>query len=282
MSTDSKALKTYYVGLNSHSRNSTELPLVVNCAGKLTINRPFLTYNAIGREDYYLLFVKEGKLKVKINDEIAEMCAGDFVIFPPKYKYWYEHDEGGAFSYFYVHFTGSHVDEYLAKLEMPVNPTVRHAGFAEDLSLALTLFFIDYQSESELKDISLSVEFSRILVLMAKAYRFGNAHLSISKSLSFINENYAKEINVPDLATLDGLSVSRYNYLFRKTTGISPIKYITNLRMRQARILLESTDISVKQIAKTVGYDDNHFFSKIFKNIFGVSPGAYRKGEVHD
>ena len=273
------ALENYYKGLNSHSRESKELPCVVNCAGKLCINRAFLTYNAVGREDYYLLYVTEGKLNVKLDGNVTTMVAGDFVIFPPNYKYWYEHEGKDTISYFYVHFTGSHIKDYLERLGMSVNPTVRRARLGEEFSLALTSFFIECESTALFKDMSTSVEFSRILLLLAKANRFGDTHHAIAKSLAYISENYTESIDVPVLAAMDGLSVSRYNYLFREAMGISPIKYVTNLRMRQARILLESTDIAVKQIAKTVGYDDNHFFSKIFKAYVGVSPAAYRKGE---
>lgn len=264
-------------GFNSCSKDSTEFPLLVNCAGKINISHPFLTHNKVGRLDYYLLFITGGKLKVDINGETKLMGTGDFVIFPPKYKYRYEIGANSAISYLFVHFTGSHVTEYLDALKMTENPIVRHARFGEEIALAISSFFLDYESGSEIKDVALSVDFSRILLMLSKeAHNASRARL-ISKSLAFINENYMKEIRIPELAALEGLSVSRYNFLFKECVGTSPVKYMTNLRMRQARLLLDSTSLSVKQIGEMVGYEDNHFFSKLFKACVGTSPVSYRK-----
>jgi AraC-like DNA-binding protein len=99
----------------------------------------------------------------------------------------------------------------------------------------------------------------------------------VSKSLSYINGSYTEPIRIPRLAAMEGLSVSRYNTVFRQCVGVSPVRYITKLRMRQACTLLEGTGLTVKQISKIVGYEDNHFFSKIFKSYVGVSPVAYRE-----
>lgn len=269
--------ESYYRGLNCNSKESKDFPLIVNCAGKVHISSPFVTYNAIGRLDYYLLYMTEGKMKVRLEGEDRVIRAGEFIIFPPGYKYRYELDENAKISYTFAHFTGSHVQEYLKRLKMSGNPSVRRAHSGEELSLAFSTFFIDYESSSDFRDVALCSGLSRILVLLARVYHSGGA-LSVSKSLSYINENYTREIRIPDLAAIEGLSVSRYNFLFKEAVGVSPVKYIMGLRMRQARILLESTEIPVKQIGQTVGYPDNHFFSKLFKSFVGVSPNSYRKG----
>ena len=268
--------ESYYRGLNCNSRESKDFPLIVNCAGKVHINSPFVTYNVIGRLDYYLIYMTEGKMKVRLGEEDVVIRAGEFVIFPPGYKYRYELDENAKMSYSFAHFTGSHVVEYLEKLKIKDNPTPRRAHSGEELSLAFSSFFIEYESSSDLRDVALCAGLSKILVLLAKAYHTGGA-ISVSKSLSYINENYTREIRIPDLAALEGLSVSRYNFVFKQTVGVSPVKYITNLRLHQARIFLESTDIPIRQIGEMVGYSDNHFFSKIFKSYVGVSPAFYRK-----
>lgn len=269
---------SYTKGLNSHSKESTEFPLVVNCAGKINITHPFLTHNTRGRLDYYLLYVKDGVLNVNIDGEIKKMTSGDFVIFPPKYKYKYGIDAKKSISYFFVHFTGSHAEEYLKALKISEGPTVRHTRYGEELSLAFSSFFAEYERGAELRDTALSAELFRIIVLLAKAFHFGSESCAVSKSLSYINENYTKAIRIPELAAAEGLSVSRYNAVFRKCVGVSPIKYMTNLRIKQACILLDSTNLTVKQIGELVGYSDNHFFSKLFKGYVGVSPLTYRRG----
>jgi transcriptional regulator GlxA family with amidase domain len=60
--------------------------------------------------------------------------------------------------------------------------------------------------------------------------------------------------------------------------GMAPSDYVINLRINVACDLLKSSDMSIKEIAASVGYDNAHFFSKLFKKKTGVSPKAYREG----
>ena len=266
-------------GLNLGSRVSSEMPIVVNRAGKLSITSSFITHNTSGRLDYYLMYITDGNLSVTVGDEIKSLSSGDFVIFPPKYKYKYELKDG-KLSYYFVHFTGSHTEKYLTTLGLTDNPTPRHAGLSEEISFAFSSFFTNYERGEEFSGLVRSVDFSRILVLLARSYHYGNTSSAVSKTLAYINGSYTEPIRIPHLAAMEGLSVSRYNAVFRQCVGVSPVRYITKLRMRQACMLLEGTDLAVKQISKIVGYEDNHFFSKIFKNYVGVSPVAYRENII--
>ena len=262
--------------LNKNSRVSHEMPIVINCAGKISITKPFITHNTSGRLDYYLMYITDGKLNVEIDGENEILTVGDFIIFPPKYKYKYGLSSG-SISYYFVHFTGSHTDKYFEKLGITQNPKRYHSGHTEDIAKAFSSFYLSYENKNELSGLASSVEFSRVLVLLSKAYRFGNAPSPLGRSLAYINGSYTEVIRVPKLAAMEGLSVSRYNAVFRESVGVSPVTYITNLRMRQACTLLEGTDLTVKQISETVGYTDNHFFSKLFKSYIGLSPVAYRE-----
>jgi len=104
----------------------------------------------------------------------------------------------------------------------------------------------------------------------------------LARSLSYIKSLYTEPIKIPELARMEGLSVSRYNTVFREVTGTSPTRYIIDLRLKQAATLLLSTDLPIGRIGSTVGYEDNHFFSKIFKCYMGVSPQAYRAAVGRD
>lgn len=263
-------------GLNLGSKYSERLPIVVNRAGKVSIAHPFVTHNTKGRLDYYLLYLTRGKLTVTLRDGHATMKPGDFVIFPPKYKYRYELLDDDGVSYYFVHFTGSHVEKYFRELNISTTEPVVRAEHSDELSEAFSRFFESYEDKNSYDGVVVSVDFSRVLVLLAGAYRLNSRRSAVWRSLAYIKENYMSQIKIPYLAALEGLSVSRYNTVFRASVGVSPVKYIVKMRMRQACILLESTDLSVKQIGEMVGYSDNHFFSKLFKIYVGVSAVQYR------
>ncbi len=94
--------------------------------------------------------------------------------------------------------------------------------------------------------------------------------------LTYIHQNTGKRIRVEDLARRAHLSVARFHAVFREGTGLAPQQYILRMRMRKAQELLIRTDLSIGEIAASVGQHDALFFSRIFKKKCGLSPRQYR------
>lgn len=270
---------TESVGLNYNSRVSHFLPLVVNCAGNINLGKRFETNNTVGRVDYYLMYIVSGRLKVWLPDGIRTAEAGDFIIFPPEYKYRYSSSGKVMLSYYFAHFTGSEVEKILDGCFLSPLPSLWNAGSSDEAALGFGSMLEAYARADELRDVSLSSALMRILVALSSAVRAKNGERPLSRSMTYINSKYTEDISVGELAEMEGLSVSRYNVLFRSINGISPIKYIISLRIKHACTLLSSTDLAVNEIGAAVGYEDNHFFSKLFKKYVGISPTAYRNGK---
>ena len=96
--------------------------------------------------------------------------------------------------------------------------------------------------------------------------------------IKFINENYTrKDISSEQIEKQFGLSRSTLFKIMKSVTDKSLVEYITMLRMRSAIKLLENNDgITVCEIAKSVGYSDQYYFSRAFKKHTGYSPKEYR------
>ena len=97
------------------------------------------------------------------------------------------------------------------------------------------------------------------------------------RAIYYIKQHLTDKISVPMLAALEGLSESRFYSVFKNTMGTSPIEYINTLRIERACNLLASTPMSVAEIGENCGFDDNFYFSKIFKKSFGISPIEWKK-----
>ena len=98
----------------------------------------------------------------------------------------------------------------------------------------------------------------------------------IARSIAFISRHLNKPIKVTQLAETANLSPSYFWALFKEKTGYAPIDFLIRLRMHQACHLLNRTEMTVKQIATTLGYKDSLYFSRAFKLILGVAPTRYR------
>ena len=85
-----------------------------------------------------------------------------------------------------------------------------------------------------------------------------------------------RPLRVPELARAVNLSPSRFTLLFRADTGVSPARYLQMLRMREARVLIQSTFLSVKEVMAKVGFNDPSHFTRSFARHHGVAPSRLR------
>ena len=77
-----------------------------------------------------------------------------------------------------------------------------------------------------------------------------------------------------------GINRSYLYTVFKDKSGISPKEYLTRFRVRQAKSLLKETALPVSAVAASVGYEDNLYFSKVFRRVSGISPTEYRKADM--
>jgi len=101
--------------------------------------------------------------------------------------------------------------------------------------------------------------------------------LRVKKALKFIEENLDKNLTLRKVAKYCNLSYSRFRELFRKEVKMSFSRYLIQLRIKTATMLLRKTELEIKQISSRVGYKDVSNFCHHFKKVTGVSPSLYRK-----
>ena len=103
-----------------------------------------------------------------------------------------------------------------------------------------------------------------------------NADSLYEKLKKYIEDNFNCKISLNDLSERFGYTSSYINRIYKKNSGISPLQYMTNLRMEHAKQLLKK-DIAadIKSIAAAAGYEDARYFSRVFKNETGKTPSAF-------
>ncbi len=97
-------------------------------------------------------------------------------------------------------------------------------------------------------------------------------------AVKYLTENiYSCELSLADICSRFYVSVSGFRKYFNSKYGISPVKYITELRLREAERLLLSTEQTIESIAYQCGYNDVKYFSRVFSKSRGCSPSSFRK-----
>jgi AraC family transcriptional regulator len=92
-----------------------------------------------------------------------------------------------------------------------------------------------------------------------------------------VNENPARFASLGDLASAGGVSLPTLHRLFRRYQGVTPYQYLTRQKMNQAAQDLIGTDMLVKEVAAKIGFADPLHFSRVFRNVHGVSPLQLRQ-----
>ncbi|MGN0322628.1 MAG: response regulator [Oliverpabstia sp.] len=134
---------------------------------------------------------------------------------------------------------------------------------------------------------ALSESLQKLLITMSSesehfdAYQVNNNALdqrSIFELLEkYLQENYRDDISFQELADRFGFTQEYLGRIFKKYAGETPSKYLTRLRINEAkRLLLKHPDMEIQKIGELVGYKDGFYFSRVFKNSTGIQPSEYR------
>jgi len=115
--------------------------------------------------------------------------------------------------------------------------------------------------------------------MSGKIFSFhGVRHYSaLRKAERYIWENYSRKLSLKEIAAASGLSAPYFSTVFKDEMGENLSNYLNRLRVEKAAAMLVTSDISISDIAVTCGFEDQSWFSKIFKNNTGLTPGKYRE-----
>ena len=124
-------------------------------------------------------------------------------------------------------------------------------------------------------------------ILLIKILRHQHFDLEVgkqskaTKDISFIKHYletyYHESIQLEDLASMTHLSRFYISHSFKKEIGMSPIEYLIDIRIKESKILLRTTNYSISQVADIVGFTTPTYFSKQFRKSTGISPTDYRE-----
>ncbi|OUM95185.1 MAG: AraC family transcriptional regulator [Thermobacillus sp. ZCTH02-B1] len=250
-------------------------------------------------EEMEFFMVTAGRASLRVGTENCEVSAGEAVFVPSGELHSGSvlGGEGVSFSAVVFHadlLSGSSPDEIRerfvrplleGKYEVPVLLDRRNGDSAALLDLLGQLFELDrtrpFGYELAVRGM-LQTCVSLLLRLAARAdqpRRTAAAQRTerIKAALEYIERRYAEPIRLGDLASAVSMSEAYFCRLFKRITAATPVEYINLYRVRQAAILLRSTDRKITDIALEVGFRNLSYFNTVFRQRFGCTPTEYRR-----
>ena len=101
----------------------------------------------------------------------------------------------------------------------------------------------------------------------------------VRQMLTFIQGHYTQPLRVEDIAASVFISRRECMRAFQNVLGISPIQYVLQLRVRKAKELLLETELSLGEICAACGFQGQSYFTKVFRERTGTTPGKFREGK---
>jgi len=102
----------------------------------------------------------------------------------------------------------------------------------------------------------------------------------VRRAMAYIDQHFADSIRLDDVARVVHVTPAYFSRLFHKTTGATFVSYLTQRRIAEAKVLLKSTAMAMSDVAFAVGYGDQSYFGRKFKQVTGQTPSTFRKANV--
>lgn len=229
-------------------------------------------------------YILSGQGILQVGDKTYYLTAGDGFYLPPDQTVYYCADMQDPWEYRWVGYLGGKVNIIMKELSFPSNPVfnyTRDSFFKDNLQQIYDYSLL--QVSDSIKECLMLGHLYFFFAGLLQRFREGEVRNNLSgkeyvtKAISLIEENYMNGYTVGNIAKELGLTRSYLYKLFIRHQGISPMSYIEKYRFTRACELFRTCNVMVSDVARAVGYDDQYYFSRKFREVVGVSPKEYQK-----
>jgi AraC-like DNA-binding protein len=259
----------------SHEEPMTALGRLAG-AGYIHHKTGYLPWRVLGR--YALVYVLEGTGKYQdANGLASEIEPGSLMLLFPELAHRYGPGVTGTWAEFHVIFEGKPFDDWREAGVLDSRQPIYRLAPVEDWQTRLVGMIGDGQTVG-------TVSVARLLALLTEAaatrdtrVTSAERHPWIGKAQFLLMTELNQEKPMAEIARHLGVSYETFRKVFEQQTGVSPARYRASKRLEAARALLLHTDMTCRQIADSLGYPDEFYFSKRFKQFAGLSPRTFRR-----
>jgi AraC-like DNA-binding protein/mannose-6-phosphate isomerase-like protein (cupin superfamily) len=231
-------------------------------------------FNKHSHPYFELIFFLEGKANIDAGDESVDVLGFDVVVYPPGL----EHAE---------HLDLRHRQEIIC-LWADTGPT-RSFGHAiklmDERGTLRALFEMVYAEFTANRPCSadLIATYLQAIFLQVRQHfsePSREASTLVERCLGYIHEQYARDFDIDELASQVAVSPSYLFRLFKRKMQVTPMHYRNIVRVDKAKLLLADQALTVDAVAERVGFEDPKYFSRVFRDLVGTSPSAYRRARL--
>jgi AraC-like DNA-binding protein/mannose-6-phosphate isomerase-like protein (cupin superfamily) len=268
-------------------RQAMRLPIVrelyVTDIGHFPVAPGHFVRRSRGSRETILIYCTRGQGWCELGGREWQIRDGWALMIPPGTPHGYGAHGEEPWGIWWAHFGGSQAAAFREVLGVSVEQPVLYAPHVSHVGGAFEEAYGHLDGGySENTLLGLSTCLTRILGLLKLHQRSPSARrrdgeTRVHRSIAYMRDNLDQPLRLADLATVAEMSPTHFSGVFRKLTGTPPCHFFTQLKVRRACELLDSTPRSISSVARDVGFADQFHFSRVFKQIVGRSPMRYRE-----
>ncbi|EOL48835.1 AraC family transcriptional regulator [Enterococcus phoeniculicola] len=235
--------------------------------------------------------VLEGEVKYTIEEDEIHIGAGRIMLFNPGVKHGERQPENTYSHQLHIGLSNISLDG-LTRNHFPNKKALLDLGEYQceflDKAWRLTREYNEEKPEFQLMVKALIIEMLVLILRSLEKEQGSTVTLELSKTakrkqnivnhaIYYLENHHNQEITLEQLAELLYVSPTHLSKIFKEATGVSPINYLIQVRLKHAKELLQNDQLTIRDVAQAVGYQDAYHFSKLFKKYYGVSPSQIEK-----
>lgn len=228
-------------------------------------------------DSFLMMYILKGTCFVTVGSHTMQAMAGQLILLDCYAPHAYGTDSG--FEALWIHFDGPMARSFYetivsekGSLLYPAHPDAIHRSLYD--------IYDTFRSRAPIAEDQISGTITNILTDLLSSENTqqvsGQTQIGISEAISHINKYFYKPITLQELADIAALSPYYFSRVFARETGMTPHKYLISTRMANAKFLLKTSLMSVKEVAFHSGFRDESGFCTAFKKQEGMTPKEYR------
>jgi AraC-like DNA-binding protein len=251
--------------------------LVVTDAGYFPHAEAHGRHRPAGAEETIVIVCTAGFGWVETAGTRVRVAPSAAILIPEGTPHSYGASETAPWTIWWCHVRGTDVLELVEASDIDANRVTMSLRAMDRVTAMLDEIVTSLErDQSPARLVATSGMAWRLLTQLAVDSRLQEQGEPLERAMRYLSERVDGSIRVPELARLVGVSSSHLSALFRNATGGGVLAHHTALKMTRARYLLDTTSLTIAEIAREIGTSDQFYFSRQFSRTHGVSPTNYR------
>lgn len=241
-----------------------------------------------GVGQHIIIYCVEGKGRIEINRKKIDIMPSQFIAIPANTPHKYAASEKDPWTIYWIHFKGeisAHIIDLLLQDSKNYKPELSYNENRIKLFQEICFNLEKGYSADNLRYVNMIFYHFLSSLLYEEKFNYVENKKEddiVAATIELMQKKIHTVFSLSEFARLARLSVSHFSAVFRKKTGYAPIEYYNHLKIQKACQYLLLSNMTIKEMAVSLGVDDQYYFSRMFSKLMGISPTEYRKRNKTD